>query len=287
MIDTLKQWGHSLDNFKHGAIEKLHELAIPLNPLSKFRITWDILAAIFIVYEMIVDPYLLAFELEPEGSLDTLEVIKLIFFLLDILLNFHTAFYYEGNLKKKHKEIAKNYIQSTFFLDLIASFAALTLLGTKNNLARLLHFLRIYRFRIILRVIDDFAQGFILLNGILNLSVLILYLFLLCHWCACIWRYVGAYNLIADDASWMREHDYNLLNNADLYIVSFYWSVTTILTVGYGDILPKTSSERIITIFVMFLGCIIFSYSVNSVSKIANTIDAGMSKKRYFLLYNY
>ena len=38
------------------------------------------------------------------------------------------------------------------------------------------------------------------------------------------------------------------------YLTAFYWAVTTLTTIGYGDIVPITKSEKIYCIFVMLLG---------------------------------
>jgi hypothetical protein len=37
------------------------------------------------------------------------------------------------------------------------------------------------------------------------------------------------------------------------------------ITVGYGDIVPKTSGERIFTIFIMILASGVFAYTMNSI----------------------
>ena len=39
-----------------------------------------------------------------------------------------------------------------------------------------------------------------------------------------------------------------------LYVTCFYWSLTTLSTVGYGDITPNTTSEKLFTILVIITG---------------------------------
>jgi len=59
----------------------------------------------------------------------------------------------------------------------------------------------------------------------------------------------------------------------DQYIVAIYWTVTTITTVGYGDISISNNLERLFTILVMIVGVICFSYSTGSLSTILNSKD--------------
>ena len=52
------------------------------------------------------------------------------------------------------------------------------------------------------------------------------------------------------------------------YVVSFYWSMTTLTTTGYGDVVPITTSERILNIFILAGGATVFSYIVANISEI-------------------
>jgi hypothetical protein len=57
---------------------------------------------------------------------------------------------------------------------------------------------------------------------------------LLMHNCACFWVMIGQ----AEDSpdSWINQFNYQDVTNIELYIAAFYFVVTTIATVGYGDI---------------------------------------------------
>lgn len=52
------------------------------------------------------------------------------------------------------------------------------------------------------------------------------------------------------------------------YVACLYWSVTTMITVGYGDINAFTNVERVYAISVMLLSCGVFAYSLNSMGTV-------------------
>ena len=53
-----------------------------------------------------------------------------------------------------------------------------------------------------------------------------------------------------------------------MYIVSFYFTVTTITTVGYGDIKGHTTIERVFCTITMILGVVSFSFASGSLASI-------------------
>ena len=42
------------------------------------------------------------------------------------------------------------------------------------------------------------------------------------------------------------------------YIAGLYWAITTMTTVGYGDILPRSDAERVYATASMLLGATVF-----------------------------
>jgi len=51
-------------------------------------------------------------------------------------------------------------------------------------------------------------------------------------------------------------------------MLSIYWAITTIATVGYGDIHPFGVTEKLFTLVWMIVGVAFYSYTVSTLSSI-------------------
>ena len=84
--------------------------------------------------------------------------------------------------------------------------------------------------------------------------------------------------------SWVSAYSANDDGNSDMnapfdnYVISMYWSVMTMSTIGYGDVSPKTQYERIYEIFGMVLGASVYAYMVGSICSIVASLNAGTAE---------
>ena len=62
-------------------------------------------------------------------------------------------------------------------------------------------------------------------------------------------------------------------DNYELYVTSFYFSVTTIVTVGYGDITAISPGEKILCVLLMITGVIGFSFATGSLTSMITNMD--------------
>lgn len=70
------------------------------------------------------------------------------FFIVDIIINFRTYYIKDGAPVTDHKSVAKNYMNSTFWIDIIASFP-FSLIAEREvmNIIGLLRLIRFYRLK--------------------------------------------------------------------------------------------------------------------------------------------
>ena len=58
---------------------------------------------------------------------------------------------------------------------------------------------------------------------------------------------------------------------ADLW--SLYWALTTLTTVGYGDITPQNDAERIYASCALMIGGFVFGMMISNVSALVLSLD--------------
>eukprot|EP00756_Hemistasia_phaeocysticola_P031409 Hpha_TRINITY_DN16350_c2_g1::TRINITY_DN16350_c2_g1_i1::g.61381::m.61381 len=88
-----------------------------------------------------------------------------------------------------------------------------------------------------------------------------LFLLISVHFLACLWVRSGGFDTGEPDGV-------NGDSFKTKYIKAAYWAVTTMTTVGYGDIVPITDGSRILASFTMLLGAGLFAYVMGNISNL-------------------
>lgn len=99
---------------------------------------------------------------------------------------------------------------------------------------------------------------------------LLVILLFLSHWMACL--YGSVYNFEREDHSGIE------MLHWELYVAALFWAVQTLTTVGYGNVVAQTVSERLIACMVMLLGGFMFSWIISSVASAMTSDSAEMQQ---------
>lgn len=93
------------------------------SPVSPVRLSWDAMAAMLLLMEMIVTPLDMVFYGDTQAPewVSLFGVLSTSFFFIDILLNFNTGFVERERPVMKRWRIFKNYMSGWFWLDLIST----------------------------------------------------------------------------------------------------------------------------------------------------------------------
>lgn len=114
-------------------------------------------------------------------------------------------------------------------------------------------------------------------------------LVIVCHIMACNWIFISWISLRFEidgpnTNSWIYTGTpaHNTLDNMRLYFVSYYYTITTMTTVGYGDIVGLNTLERLVSIINEVIGVTVFSLII---SKLANIVSLNNLNDAEFLEY--
>lgn len=113
------------------------------------------------------------------------------------------------------------------------------------------------------------------IQAILELFKLVYFIVFVAHMCCCGWHLLGKieYEIYDDHKSWLVHYQYYESPWLDRYFVSLYWSVITTLTVGYGDIVPQTTVERVFVVVVAMVICGVFGYTISTIGEILKNLE--------------
>jgi hypothetical protein len=223
--------------------------------------------------------------------------------MMDICVNFRLGYFdSNGHEVMNPSKITKRYLKSWFPIDFMSSLPYDLFADSLSGLSglRAAKFFKMYRL-IRLAKLSKLMKSKALLEALedwviahrqnLRVGKMFLLTFIVTHFNACAWAFVGrmskncnrkgwycSYGDMGDDGedyySWMQRE------MGSRYLTAMYFSMTTISTVGYGDIKPVTDEERCLAIFSMIVGGSFYGYVVANMSSLVSATDS--NSKAYF-----
>lgn len=165
-----------------------------------------------------------------------------ILFLIDIIINFFSAYYdNEENLITDKKVIAKNYLKGWFFIDLVTSIpldfiidsqaANINSIVKVSRLPRLYKIFKMTKLMRVLKVIKDrnkfltyFNDIFKLNSGLERYILSLIFILLFCHFTACVWFLIN--QMENEFNSWMnvnRLSEASVIDVKENFILEIYY----------------------------------------------------------------
>ncbi|RXN12832.1 potassium voltage-gated channel subfamily H member 4-like protein [Labeo rohita] len=201
----------------------------------------------------------------------------------DIILNFRTTYVGPaGQVVYDARSICLHYCTTWFVLDLIAAlpFDLLYLFNISvTSLVHLLKTVRLLRLLRLLQKLDGYSQ-----YSAVVLTLLMSVFALLAHWLACVWYVIGRKELASNDPltwdiGWLQELGKRLetpytngtvggpsLRSA--YIASLYFTLSSLTSVGFGNVCANTDAEKIFSICTMLIGALMHAVVFGNVTAI-------------------
>jgi len=98
-----------------------------------------------------------------------------------------------------------------------------------------------------------------------NHSSLVLVTAILMHWTACTMAMFGT--------EWLSSYQNAGTSAWRMYKTALYWAVTTMTTLGWGDITPKTDMERLFSMLAMLVSCSFYGYCIGTITNVISNRD--------------
>lgn len=101
------------------------------------------------------------------------------------------------------------------------------------------------------------------------------------HCAGCFYYYLAA-TYPDPGSTWIGYNNTDFKNESmsDRYVTSMYWSITTLTTVGYGDLHAQNRREMVFVICYMLFNLGLTSYLIGNMT---NLVVHGTSKTRHFV----
>ncbi|CAH8472846.1 unnamed protein product [Schistosoma mattheei] len=268
-----------------------------------FKTAWDWIIFLLTGYTCIIIPYSVAFghdTLSEESIYFAVEHIVDIIFFIDIVLNFHTTFVgSSGAVISDPVLIRLNYLKGWFIVDLISSlpFGILAVFSdhtTLVNLSSILKLARLLRLCRVLRKLDQY------LEYVASILLIMLFCFiLLAHWLACVWYLIGMHDLkdkiyhgwiihlmneTTGPKNWSNTSlEEYLPSQSMLYMTSFYFTLSVITSIGFGNVAANTISEKVVSIIFMLIGALVYATIFGNVATILQQTHATRARLRQLM----
>ncbi|KAM9838095.1 voltage-gated inwardly rectifying potassium channel KCNH6 [Aulostomus maculatus] len=270
---------------------------------SPFKAFWDWIILLLVLYTAVFTPYSAAFLLDEHGDLrqrscgytcNPLNVADLmvdVLFIVDIVINLRTTYVDQNDeVVTQPSRIAKHYIKGWFPIDLFAAipFDLLIFRSGSDEMATLTSLLKTARLLRLVRVarkLDRYSE-----YGAAVLFLLMCTFVLIAHWLACIWYAIGFVERPYTETGWLDNlaeqlgKAYNDSDSTsgpsvkDKYVTALYFTLSSLTSVGFGNVSPNTNSEKIFSICVMVIGSLMYASIFGNVSAIIQRLYSGTTR---------
>ncbi|KAA8545512.1 hypothetical protein F0562_020296 [Nyssa sinensis] len=264
-----------VSSYNQNQIESKGRIISPVD--SRYR-CWETLMVVLVAYSAWVYPFEIAFlKPYPKRALYIADNTINLFFAVDIVLTFFVAYIDPKTqlLVRDSRKIAMRYLSTWFLMDMASTipFEAIAFfftgkhqVGLSYSLLGLLRFWRLRRVKqFFTRLEKDIRLSYFWVRCARLLSVTLF----LVHCAGCL------YYLLADryphqGRTWIGAVIPNFRETSlwIRYISALYWSITTMTTVGYGDLHAVNTMEMIFIILYMLFNLGLTAYLIGNMTNL-------------------
>jgi len=284
-----------------------------VSPKNKFRMYWDIgVIAPLLVYFAVIMPFRLCFAAPTPKWEIGVDVIFIADIVLSFRTGYFVANALgeeEFSVEYDRRKVALNYAKTWLIPDVVSGipFSILDVAAKEAytasrgaagplKLVKLIKLLRVVKLGRLFKVekilqnldrstldhIGDFLQRGNTRSVVL-FSQLAFVLAFVCHLFACGFVLVGRMGSKRGGPNWLESEMGGPFEASDtekggqavnsIYLAAFYYALTTIVSVGYGDIIPRNNGERLFAILCEFIGAAVFAMIIAAFTNVLSSMD--------------
>ncbi|KAG9147816.1 hypothetical protein Leryth_003419 [Lithospermum erythrorhizon] len=237
----------------------------------RYRV-WQTFLVVLVVYNAWVSPFEFGFLDEPIEALSITDNIVNGFFAIDIILSFFVAYLDKSTylLVDEPKQIAWKYASSWLLFDVISTIPselARKISPRSLQTYGLFNMLRLWRLRRVSALFSRLEKDRNFNYFWVRCSKLTCVTLFSLHCAACI-NFFIADHYPNPSRTWVALTIENFKERSiwPCYVASVYWSITTLATVGYGDLHAVNSREMLFCIFYMLFNVGLNSYLIGNMT---------------------
>uniref|UniRef100_A0A673H815 Voltage-gated delayed rectifier potassium channel KCNH4 n=1 Tax=Sinocyclocheilus rhinocerous TaxID=307959 RepID=A0A673H815_9TELE len=272
-----------IPEYKVAAIQKSRFILLHY---GTFKAGWDWLILLATFYVAVTVPYNVCFTVVggrdeltiPRNPPSVSDILVEILFMLDIVLNFRTTFVStSGQVVYDARSICVHYVTTWLFVDLIAALPFDLLYAFNVSVVSVIHLLKTVRLLRLLRLLQK-LERYSQYSAVV-LTLLMSMFALLAHWMACVWYIIGRSEIENNspgswDIGWLHELGKRLAvlgggpSIRSSYVTSLYFALSSLTSVGFGNVSANTDSEKIFSICTMLIGALMHAAVFGNVTAI-------------------
>ena len=270
------------------------------HPNSTYIFIFEIIIIFANLYSFIFIPIRIAKNEDIRGSNTLFDkmmiyLIDIIYFLDIIVFFFKGYFNHEMEIIRNNKKIIIHYLFEDFFMDILEAFPLNYIIffcNRKDNyfgysdyniiFLKLLAFVKPLKvFKITKKknnmALEDFFENF---NNSYNLETFIEFFISFLIFCLFVHLLICLHIFFSLQSypNWTTHINVADKSFSTKYITSFYFLMTTMTTVGYGDIVCISSIERIFHIILEAIGTIIYTFLVSKIGNYLRNLNHEQTK---------
>ena len=277
----------------------------------KIKLVWDLIVIFVISVYFYLIPMQLFFDIFYDDELEKafqytnmnhylikfIIMLPEIFLIIDTLLKFITGFYENGIVVTQKSKIFAHYLHKGLLFDILSYFPVIMQGIIRTNFPeqfenhpiiikelQLLMFFKVKRVQIAISNYEEIiaSKGN---RGIMLSFFRLLYVVLfVTHINACLWHGIAYYNPDESVETWLDGSNLRGQYWLIKYVYSFYWAITSVATIGYGEkVSPQNNLEIMLGSFIVIISLLLTCFCINSTKLIFDAISKQENEYKYFL----